>query len=234
MDDATWDVTVFSKHRERLLHGDIAEAFFQAVLQQARERSLLSDELFSVDGTLLEAWASVKSYQRKDAKNAVPPDDPGNAGWLGGPSLSYQKRVPHCFAFFAKGWETVARCASGSLSASSRVPDRIGRHPPACYFSFTKSSTKIAQTPTVRGNCTKEASRSAFPLGRAYVASNMARAVSTPRINLLFQFMGVRPPFLRCTSKTAGIFLLPTFQGFLGLSSFAMSWLGGRVFLRWL
>jgi transposase len=79
MDDAIWDVTVFTKNRERLLDGDIAEAFFQAVLQQARERMLLSDEHFTVDGTLLEAWASVKSYQRKDAKNAVPPDDPGNA-----------------------------------------------------------------------------------------------------------------------------------------------------------
>jgi transposase len=79
MDDAIWDVTVFTKNRERLLDGNIAEAFFQAVLQQARERSLLSDEHFTVDGTLLEAWASVKSYQRKDAKNAVPPDDPGNA-----------------------------------------------------------------------------------------------------------------------------------------------------------
>ena len=62
-----------------MLAGDIAEAFFQAVLQQARERNLLSDEHFTVDGTLLEAWASVKSYQRKDAKNGVPPDDPGNA-----------------------------------------------------------------------------------------------------------------------------------------------------------
>jgi len=79
MDDAIWDVTVFTKNRERLLDGDIAEAFFQAVLQQARERSLLSDEHFTVDGTLLEAWASVKGYQRKDGKNAAPPDDPGNA-----------------------------------------------------------------------------------------------------------------------------------------------------------
>jgi hypothetical protein len=69
----------FTKNRQRLLDGDIAEAFFQAVLQQARERSLLSDEHLTVDGTLLEAWASVKSYQRKDGKNVVPPDDPGNA-----------------------------------------------------------------------------------------------------------------------------------------------------------
>src|SRR5437879_9724522 len=79
MDDVVWDVTVFTKNRERLLDGDIAEAFFQAVLQQARERSLLSDEHFTVAGTLLEAGASVKSYQRKDAKNDIPPDDPGNA-----------------------------------------------------------------------------------------------------------------------------------------------------------
>src|ERR1017187_6580190 len=78
MDDSVWDVTVFTKNRERLLEGNIAEAFFQAVLQQARERSLLSDEHFTVDGTLLEAWASLKSFQRKDAKNAAPPDDPGN------------------------------------------------------------------------------------------------------------------------------------------------------------
>src|SRR5258708_35951711 len=79
MDDAIWDVTVFTKNRERPLDGDIAEAFFQAVLKQARERNLLSDEHFTVDGTLLEAWASLKSFQRKDAKHSVPPDDPGNA-----------------------------------------------------------------------------------------------------------------------------------------------------------
>src|SRR5271154_1608597 len=79
MDDSVWDVTVFTKNRERLLDGDIAEAFFQAVLQQARERNLLSDEHFTVDGTLLEAWASLKSFQRKDGKPPAPPDDPGNA-----------------------------------------------------------------------------------------------------------------------------------------------------------
>src|SRR5437660_11830547 len=79
MDDSVWDVTVFTKNRERLLDGDIAEAFFQAVLQQARERSLLSDEHFTVDGTRREEWASAKRCRRKDAKNVVPPDDPGNA-----------------------------------------------------------------------------------------------------------------------------------------------------------
>ena len=79
MDDSVWDVTVFTKNRERLLDGDTAGAFFQAVLQQAEERNLISGEHFTVDGTLLEAWASVKSFQRKDGKAPAPPDDPGNA-----------------------------------------------------------------------------------------------------------------------------------------------------------
>jgi transposase len=79
MDDPIWDVTVFTKNRERLLDGGIAEAFFHAVLKQARARSLLSDAHFTVDGTLLEAWASVKSFQRKDGKPMGPPDDRGNA-----------------------------------------------------------------------------------------------------------------------------------------------------------
>src|SRR5579864_8172129 len=79
MDDSVWDVTVFTKNRERLLDGDIAEAFFQAVLQQAHEWNLLSDDHFTVDGTLLEAWASLKSFPRKDGKPMAPPDDPGNA-----------------------------------------------------------------------------------------------------------------------------------------------------------
>ncbi len=78
MDEAVWVPTVFSKNRDRLLKGEIAEKFFAQVLQQARARDLLSDEHFSVDGTLIEAWASQKSFQRKDLKPAGPPEDPGN------------------------------------------------------------------------------------------------------------------------------------------------------------
>jgi transposase len=77
MDEAVWVPTVFSKNRDRLLEGDIAEKFFERVLTQARVAHLLSDEHFSVDGTLIEAWASHKSFQRKD-QPAPPPDDPGN------------------------------------------------------------------------------------------------------------------------------------------------------------
>jgi transposase len=77
MDEAVWVPTVFTKNRDRLLEGDIAEKFFQLILTQARLADLLSDEHFSVDGTLIEAWASHKSFQRKD-QPTPPPDDPGN------------------------------------------------------------------------------------------------------------------------------------------------------------
>jgi len=68
MEDRVWDVTVFTKNRDRLLRGEIAEAFFQAVLEEAREQGLLSDEHFTVDGTLIEAWAGQKSFRPKDAE----------------------------------------------------------------------------------------------------------------------------------------------------------------------
>ena len=77
MDEAVWVPTVFTKHRDRLLEGEIAEKFFQLVLTQARMADLLSDEHFRVDGTLIEAWASHKSFQRKDQPTPRP-DDPGN------------------------------------------------------------------------------------------------------------------------------------------------------------
>jgi len=66
IDHPVWDATVFSKNRKRLLEGEVADAFFAAVLDHARERRLLSDEHFTVDGTLIEAWAGHKSFQRED------------------------------------------------------------------------------------------------------------------------------------------------------------------------
>ena len=77
MDDAIWDATTFTKNRERLLQGDVARAFFERVVAQAQARHLLSAEHFTVDGTLIEAWAGLKSFRRKDT-SAPPPDDPGN------------------------------------------------------------------------------------------------------------------------------------------------------------
>jgi len=79
MDDPVWDATVFTKNRDRLLAGDIAQAFFERVLEQARKKRLLSAEHFTVDGTLVEAWASQKSFQRREGGGGGPSDDdPGN------------------------------------------------------------------------------------------------------------------------------------------------------------
>jgi transposase len=78
MDDPVWVPTVFSKNRDRLLEGDVAQFFFAKVMEQAANRGLLSDEHFSVDGTLIEAWAGQKSFKKKAPTESGPPDDPGN------------------------------------------------------------------------------------------------------------------------------------------------------------
>jgi transposase len=77
LDEEVWDATTFTKNRDRLLEADVAKQFLAEVVELARDRGLASDEHFTVDGTLLEAWASVKSYQRKEGKH-IPPEDPGN------------------------------------------------------------------------------------------------------------------------------------------------------------
>jgi len=77
-DDAVWDATTFTKNRDRLLEADVAKEFLAQVVAQARAQDLTSDEHFTVDGTLLEAWASQKSFQAKEGKAGPPPDDPGN------------------------------------------------------------------------------------------------------------------------------------------------------------
>jgi hypothetical protein len=69
---------VFTKNRDRLLEGEVAQAFFEQVLEQARRQHLLSSEHFTVDGTLIEAWAGMKSFRRKGSPPPEPPEDPGN------------------------------------------------------------------------------------------------------------------------------------------------------------
>src|ERR1700692_1032134 len=78
LDDAVWDPTTFTKNRERLLDADVARQFLTAVVEQAGAQGWTSDEHFTVDGTLLEAWASLKSFRSREKKDTAPPDDPGN------------------------------------------------------------------------------------------------------------------------------------------------------------
>jgi transposase len=85
--EPVWHPTVFTKNRDRLLEGAIAEEFFSLIVMQARSNKLLSDEHFTVDGTLIEAWAGQKSFQRKNRNNDdLPPSDPGS-----NPTVNYRK-----------------------------------------------------------------------------------------------------------------------------------------------
>jgi transposase len=78
IEDPVWDATTFTKNRDRLLEGDIAAQFLAAVLSQDKVKVLLSSDHFSVDGTLLEAWASLKSFRPKDGSGE--PREPGRNG----------------------------------------------------------------------------------------------------------------------------------------------------------
>jgi transposase len=91
IDDAVWDATVFCKNRDRLLAGEVAARFLTALLAQPRVKRLLSGEHFSVDGTLIEAWASIKSLRpMADAADGAGTDGPGD----GGPSDTAARAMP--------------------------------------------------------------------------------------------------------------------------------------------
>jgi len=85
IDDTVWDVTVFTKNRDRLLDGQIARGFFDQVLAQAKDADLLSSEHFTVDGTVIEAWAGQKSFRRKDGSTPPPSDGTRN------PTVNFHK-----------------------------------------------------------------------------------------------------------------------------------------------
>jgi hypothetical protein len=78
LDDAAWDATTFTKNRDRLVQHEVARHFFEEVVRQAKRAALISSEHFTVDGTLIDAWASLKSFRKKGEKSQdrSPPDDP--------------------------------------------------------------------------------------------------------------------------------------------------------------
>jgi transposase len=86
LDSPVWDHSSFTKNRDRLLESDIARMFFAKVVERARRKRFLSDEHFTVDGTLIEAWASIKSFQPKDSGN----DGPGQSGGSSNPDVDFR------------------------------------------------------------------------------------------------------------------------------------------------
>ena len=108
VDDPVWVPTVFSKNRDRLLAGDVAAEFMAAVLQLPRVEALLSDEHFSVDGTLIKAWASMKSFRRKDGQ-----DEPPDSGRNGERNFRGEKRSNETHASTTDPDARLARKSNG-------------------------------------------------------------------------------------------------------------------------
>ena len=86
--EPVWHATVFSKNRDRLLAGAVSEQFFSLIVEQARGKRLLSDEHFTVDGTLIEAWAGQKSFKRRDSDDKLNPPPPDRSS---NPTVNYRK-----------------------------------------------------------------------------------------------------------------------------------------------
>ena len=129
MDEPAFDHSTFSKNRDRLLEHDVAGRFFAAVVEEARSLGLLSSEHFSVDGTLIEAWASLKSFRPKDEapEDRDPPDDPGN------PTVNFhgQKRSNETHASTTDPEARLARKGNGKearmcFSAHALMENRNG------------------------------------------------------------------------------------------------------------
>jgi len=127
IDDPVWDATVFCKNRDRLLDGDIAAKFFAAVLNLPQVRKLLSSEHFSVDGTLIEAWASMKSFVPKDGGDAPPSGNGGGRNAERDFRGEKRKNDTHCSTtdpdarLFRKGAGKEAKlCHMGHLMTENR------------------------------------------------------------------------------------------------------------------
>src|SRR5271170_3209361 len=134
LDDAVWDATVFTKNRDRLLEAEVAKEFLARVVAQARKKGWTSDEHFTVDGTLLEAWASAKSFQPKDQKNSPPPGDPGN------PTVDFhgEKRSNQTHESKTDPDALLARKSKGKEAKPRAQPSAMRRWP--CCGMFQETS----------------------------------------------------------------------------------------------
>ena len=126
IDDAVWDHSVFSKNRDRLLENAVVEAFFTEIMQLADAKGLLSKEHFSVDGTLIQAWASHKSFRPKDGSDDQTPSGPGRnaqADWKGKPRSNdtHQSTTDPDARLFRKSFNTASvLCYQGHVLMENR------------------------------------------------------------------------------------------------------------------
>ena len=157
LDDRVWSATTFSKNRDRLLRGDIAGAFFAAVLRQADAAGLLSDEHFTVDGTMLEAWASVKRFQPKDAP---PPDDPDR----GNPTVDFrgQRRRNDTHASRTDPDARLYRKTNGDKALLGMCSSRIAM---GWCAALARRRPMASASATARSSCSRRAAGAAARSG---------------------------------------------------------------------
>ena len=151
VDAAVWDVTVFTKNRDRLLEGEVAGKVLAAVVAQARSRDLLSDEHFSVDGTLIEAWASIKSFRPKDGKG-----EPPGPGRNGERDFHGEKRSNHTHASTTDPQAKLYRKSTGQASRMAfmghvLMENRNGLVVGACVTQATGTAEREAALTLVEG-----------------------------------------------------------------------------------
>ena len=159
MDEPVWNVTVFTKNRERLLKADVAKQFFGLVVEQAKALNLMSDEHFTVDGTLLEACASLKSFKKVEGGAEPPPDDPGN------PTVDFhgEKRSNETHASTTDEDALLARKGAGKeakLSYSGHVlmENRNGLATDVEVFQANGTAERDAALVSARGQATRGSS----------------------------------------------------------------------------
>ena len=129
MDDTVWHATTFTKNRDRMVEGGVAEAFFAAVVRQADTRGLLSREHFTVDGTLLEAWASQKSVRRK-GDDGSPPNGGGPVGRNTPANFHGERRSNATHQSVTDPEAQMARKGRGQAERAGLSGERHDRQPP--------------------------------------------------------------------------------------------------------
>jgi len=158
MDAAVWDVTVFTKNRERLVRGDIAAKFFRAVLASPEVAPLLSSEHFSVDGTLLDAWASMKSFRPKDGSGGQP-----GAGRNGERDFHGEKRSNETHASTTDPDARLARksngqsarlCYAGHVVMENRHGLVVGEATTLATGTAERDAGQAMMAPLARPGCT--------------------------------------------------------------------------------
>jgi len=130
MEESSFDASTFAKNKDRLLRADVAKLFFDEIVREAGERKLLSSDHFTVDGTLIQAWASLKSFKPRDegdTKKKGPPDDPGNpnVNWRGEKrsNATHESRTDPEARLATKGGHQEAKM---SFSAHALMENRNG------------------------------------------------------------------------------------------------------------